>query len=271
MIDAPLPPVLRRARILERVERKGVASISELASELSVSSTTIHRDLELLSAEGRLERVRAGARSLHDPRPRRDTAFSARLRAVTAEEDAIAARAREEIQDGSTVFIDASSIGLALARVLAASRPEELTLITNSPVIALGLTAASIHVIVPPGELDQRARGLTGRWTVDFLAELNIAVAFISAAGITLDHGLTISRCEVADTLNAAADAATKTVGLLDSSSFNRSSLIAIRSAQSLDLLVTGTGLDALTAAKFRAAGVKLFIAQPVVGEANAS
>ncbi len=32
MIDAPLAPVLRRARILERVQRDGAASISELAS-----------------------------------------------------------------------------------------------------------------------------------------------------------------------------------------------------------------------------------------------
>ena len=54
---------------------------------------------------------------------------------------------------------------------------------TNSPAIALGLTADSIHVIVPPGELNQHMRVLTGRWTIDFLAELNIAVAFISAAG----------------------------------------------------------------------------------------
>ena len=63
-------------------------------------------------------------------------------------------------------------------------------------------------MIVPPGELNQHMRVLTGRWTVDFLVELNIAVAFISAAGITLEHGLTTSRAALADTLNAAAEAA---------------------------------------------------------------
>jgi DeoR family fructose operon transcriptional repressor len=271
MIDAPLPPVLRRARILERVEREGGASVSELASALAVSPTTVHRDLALLSGEGRLERVRGGARSLLDPRPRNETAWNAHLRAVTVEDDAIAARAREEIQDGSTVFIDASSTGLALARALEVLPPVELTLVTNSPAIALGLTAASIHVILPPGELNQHARELTGRWTVDFLAELNLAVAFIGAAGITLEQGLTTSRRAVADTLNAAADAAAKTVGLLHPSSFNRSSLMTIRSAQSLDLLVTGPELDALTAARFRAAGVKLLIAQPVASGATRS
>ena len=186
MSDAPLPPVLRRARILERVSRDGGASLQELASEHAVSPVTVHRDLELLSGEGLLERVRGGARSLPDSRPRIETAWNARVREAAAEKDAIAVRARELVEDGSTIFVDASSTGLALARALELRPPTELTLVTNSPAIALGLTADSIHVIVPPGELNQHMRVLTGRWTVDFLHELNIAVAFISAAGITL-------------------------------------------------------------------------------------
>ena len=201
MIDAPLPPVLRRARILERVQRDGGASLAELASEHAVSPVTVHRDLELLSGEGLLERVRGGARSLPDTRPRIETAWNARVREAAGEKDAIAFRARELVEDGSTIFVDASSTGLALARALELRPPTELTLVTNSPAIALGLTADTIHVIVPPGELNQHMRVLTGRWTVDFLVELNIAVAFISAAGITLEHGLTTSRSALADTL----------------------------------------------------------------------
>ena len=194
MIDAPLPPVLRRARILERVQREGGATLADLASEHAVSPVTVHRDLELLSGEGLLERVRGGARSLPDARPLIETAWNARVREAAREKDAIAAHARTLIEDGSTIFVDASSTGLALAHALELQPPTELTLVTNSPAIALGLTADSIHVIVPPGELNQHMRVLTGRWTVEFLAELNIAVAFISAAGVTLEHGLTTSR-----------------------------------------------------------------------------
>jgi DeoR/GlpR family transcriptional regulator of sugar metabolism len=253
--------VLRRARILERVQRDGGASLAELAAEHAVSPVTVHRDLELLSGEGLLERVRGGARSLADSRPRIETAWNARVREAAREKDAIAVRARELVEDGSTIFVDASSTGLALARALELTPPSELTLVTNSPAIALGLTADTIHVIVPPGELNQHMRVLTGRWTVDFLHELNIAVAFISAAGITLEHGLTTSRSALADTLNAACSAAAKTVGLFDSSKFRRSSLLSIRSADSLDLIITDDGLDPGTAAEFRAAGVNLMVA----------
>jgi DeoR/GlpR family transcriptional regulator of sugar metabolism len=262
MIEIPLTPVVRRARILERVQREGGASLAELALEHAVSPVTVHRDLELLSGEGLIERVRGGARSLPDTRPPIEAGWNTRVRGAAREKDAIALKARALIEDGSTIFVDASTTGMALARALALRPPAELTLVTNSPAIALGLTAESIYVIMPPGELDQHMRVLTGRWTVEFLAGLNLAVAFISAAGITLEHGLTTSRAALADTLNAAADCAQKTIGLLDSTKFKRDSLMTVRSAQSLNTIITDDGIDPATVEEFRAAGVNLVVAE---------
>ena len=118
-------------------------------------------------------------------------------------------------------------------------------------------------MIVPPGELNQHMRVLTGRWTVDFLVELNIAMAFISAAGITLEHGLTTSRSALADTLNAAAECRAeegRAAGLDEVQT--RSSLLTVRSAQSLDLIITDDGLDPEIVEEFRAAGVNLVVAE---------
>ena len=56
-------------------------------------------------------------------------------------------------------------------------------------------------------------RMLAGRWTVEFLAELNFAVAFVSAAGLTLDQGLTTARRPLADVVNAARASAERSVG----------------------------------------------------------
>jgi len=263
MIDATAPGT-RRARILERIQREGRVSLSDLATEHAVSAVTVHRDLQLLSGEGLLQRVRGGARSLPETPAQIETGWNARLREAAPEKDAIAAAARELIEDGSTVFVDASSTGLALARAIELRPPSDLTLVTNSPAIALGLTASSIHVIVAPGELDQHMRVLTGRWTIDFLTQLNFAAAFVSAAGITLDRGLTTSRSGLADTLNAAADSAKQVVGLMDSAKFERSSLMTIRPAEALDLIITDDGLDPAVLAAFRAAGVKLQVVSGV-------
>jgi DeoR/GlpR family transcriptional regulator of sugar metabolism len=139
--------------------------------------------------------------------------------------------------------------------------PNELTLVTNSPAIAHEALAEPMHVVVCPGELDQHMRMLAGRWTVEFLRELNFDVAYVSAAGLTLDAGLTTSRRPLADVVNAARAEAARTVGLIDASKFGRSSLVTIADAQELDLIVTDDELPEPVAEEYRAAGVRLEIA----------
>ena len=95
----------------------------------------------------------------------------------------MAARAARLVPDNATVFVDASSTCLAVALALADSGPGPLTLVTNSPAIAFELSADQIHVIVVPGEVDQHMRLIAGRWAIEFLADLNIDIAFLSAAG----------------------------------------------------------------------------------------
>ena len=73
---------------------------------------------------------------------------------------------------------------------------------------------------------------------------------------------MTTSRSALADTLNAAANAAMTKVGLLDSSKFNRSSLLTVRSAQSLDLIITDDGIDAATVELVPARGRELVVAE---------
>ena len=124
MIDATAPGE-RRALILKRIQREGRVSLADLASEHAVSAVTVHRDLQLLSEEGLLERVRGGARSLPDPPAQIETGWNARLREAGPEKDAIAAAARELIEDGSTIFIDASSTGLALAHAIEVHPPAD--------------------------------------------------------------------------------------------------------------------------------------------------
>jgi DeoR family fructose operon transcriptional repressor len=188
------------------------------------------------------------------------TAWTQRVEQAGLAKAAIAVRAASMIASGSTVFLDASSSALALARRLMEDPPNELTLVTNSPAVAYEVIAEPMHVVVCPGELDQHMRMLAGRWTVEFLSELNFDMAFVSAAGLTLDAGLTTSRRPLADVVNAARAAAGRTVGLIDASKFGRASLVSIVPAQDLDLIVTDGGLEEAVAEEYRAADVRLEI-----------
>ncbi len=258
------PPALRRAAILERIQRDGGVSVADLARDMTVSSITIHRDLEQLAGEGLVERVHGGARSMPGAGPAAaipPTGWEQRAAVSRGAKSAIAAHAAREVRSGSTIFLDSSSSCLALARQLVAEPATELTLVTNSPAIAYELVDERILVIVPPGELDQHMRLLAGRWTTDFLSGLNFELAFCSAAGLTLEAGLTTSRRALADVINAARANAERTIGLIDASKFGRASLLTIARAQDLDAIVTDESLDETTVQEYRAAGVQLDIA----------
>ena len=239
--------------------------MAELARDHAVSAVTVHRDLEELAREGLVERVHGGARSLTPgpggAAPAIPTAWTQRFMQAGSAKDQIALHARRYVTAGATVFLDASSSCLALARRLMDDPPNEVTLVTNSPAIAYEVQSETMHVVVCPGELDQHTRTITGRWTVEFISRLNFDTAFVSAAGISLDAGLTTARSPIAEVLKAATDVAGRTIGMVDATKFGRPSLVSILPATDLDLLISDAALPDDVAAAYRAVGVALTLA----------
>jgi DeoR/GlpR family transcriptional regulator of sugar metabolism len=262
-----MPTSERRARILERIQRVGGVSLAELAREHAVSTITVHRDLEQLSRQGLVERFHGGARATQAADPARpETAWDRRLRQAGAAKDAIAAHARVLVPDGSTVFLDATSTAYALAHRIETEPPEDLTIVTTSPAIALGMESDAVRVIMAPGEVDLRTRAIADGWTVDFLRRIKVDTAFISGSGFDLEHGLTTSRRPLADVVAAVRASADRVVALVDASKVGRASMVTIASARELDAVVVDAGVGADDVAAFTAAGVRLEVA-PVLAD----
>ena len=262
--DRPVPTSVRRARILERIQQVGGASLAELAAEHAVSAITVHRDLEQLSRDGLVVRFHGGARAASAPEgddTRPGTAWDRRLREAPEAKDAIAAHARGMIRDGETIFLDATSTAFALAHRLEEEPAEDLTIVTTSPAIALGLDAGTARVIVAPGEVDLRMRAIADGWTVEFLRRIKVDGAFVSGSGFDLEHGLTTARRPLADTLAAVRESADRVVGLLDASKLGRSAMVSMIQADELDAVVVDDGADAALVAAYRTAGVDVHVA----------
>jgi DeoR/GlpR family transcriptional regulator of sugar metabolism len=262
MNDQP-PPELRRIQILNEVRRSGGSSISQLAREFSVSAVTVHRDLEVLANDGLVTRIRGGARAVQGDTRSIETDFMKRMRQNPAGKYMIAAHAVSEISDGSTIFVDHSTSSLALARQLERHPPKALTLVTNSPAIAFELHESTIHLVVTPGEVDQVMRLISGGWTEEFLSRLHFQTAFVSAAGLSLERGLTTTRHSLAGTLRAARAVSVRTVALIDSTKFGRNSLLAIFAADEPEEIITDDDISAELVAEYRAAGVAVVVAAP--------
>jgi len=268
---AALAPSLRRRNMLRQIEMEGTASVGDLARAYGVSTVTIHRDLEALAEEGAVERVRGGVRSLTAPSeaPQRD--FEVRLQRSDDAKRAIAACAIRLVQDQATIFLDSSTTCLALAREFASADHSQITLVTNSPAIVSGLNARSVHLIVTPGEVDQNMALIGGRWTVEFLSGLNLTTAFISGAGLTLEHGLTTAQRPIADVLRTATAQAQETVALVDSSKFGIHSLLTGAPVQAIDHVIVDDAIDPIVLADLRDAGMQVTVAPPLTPRAEAT
>jgi DeoR/GlpR family transcriptional regulator of sugar metabolism len=244
---------------MDRIRRDGAVSVGELARELDVSPATIHRDLRALAEEGLVERVHGGARLADGQGAGRSAWASRRSRNLDAKAQ-IGRKALEWVEDGSTIFIDASSTCLAFASSLAASSVRSLTLVTNSPAVAAEFDHDGIHLIVAPGEVDQNLRMIGGRWTVEFLGALNFATSFISAIGITPERGLSTAQRNIADVLSAVRRVSRRTVALIDSSKYGTQSLLPVAQLDELDAVIVDDDLPETRRGELRDAGAHLVI-----------
>src|SRR5215469_7817186 len=59
--EPPVPPALRRERMLAEIKEREFVRVAELSSRFGVSEMTVRADLDSLAAKGKIHRVRGGA------------------------------------------------------------------------------------------------------------------------------------------------------------------------------------------------------------------
>ena len=178
---------VRQELILNFIERHNVVTIKQLQQLCpDVSLMTIHRDLQALEDRGAVVKVRGGARSV---RHAGDPGFDVRLQENNIGKTTIAKKALELIQPNSSVFLDASTTNLVLARAL----PDiNLTIFTTGPSIALEL--CHLHnptVTLCCGTINRKNLALSGQNTLEMLEKINVDMAFLGVSGCSVEAGFT--------------------------------------------------------------------------------
>lgn len=183
----------RQDLIRARLDLSGRVIAAELAQELGVSEDTIRRDLREMAASGLCRRVYGGALRISQS----PTSMNERM-AVGGESKAALARAAASlIPAGSTVFLDASSTNLALARVLSAG--SDLTVATNAPAIAAALLERDITTIQLGGQIDPRVGGAIGAKAMRDAEAFRPDILVLGVCGIDPEAGITASTFEDAE------------------------------------------------------------------------
>lgn len=163
----------------------GDADVDCLAARFGVSSSTIRRDLQLLSARRAVARTYGGA-MLASPLP--EQSLGAREALNSAAKSAIAAVALARIQEGETLILDGGSTVAALGRLL---RGRRLRIITNNlSLIPLLADQPGIELIVLGGTVRPLSMGTTGPLAEQALQQMTADKVFTSADGVVAGRGL---------------------------------------------------------------------------------
>ena len=178
---------IRQEQIREYIEDKNVVTIKELQVLFpNVSLMTIHRDLDALEQIGAVVKFRGGAKSV---KLAGDPDFNVRMRENNSGKTEMARKALSLIQPHSSVFLDASTTNLALAKNL----PDiNLNIITTGPSIALELCRLHNPVVtLCCGTINRKNLAISGQNTLEMLEKINIDVAFVGVSGCSVDAGFT--------------------------------------------------------------------------------
>jgi DeoR/GlpR family transcriptional regulator of sugar metabolism len=175
-----IPPKARRELILAEV-LAGDGRVERLSEQFNVSESTIRRDLNSLTRDGRVARTYGGAiLNPHAVESSLDEKQSRNFR----EKDAIASVAAGLIQDADVVILDAGTTTGRLAWYL--RERADVTVITNAVNVLQTLSRESgPDVVVLGGGLRRINQALIGGLAESNLSRLRADRVFLGAEGIS--------------------------------------------------------------------------------------
>ena len=248
----------RQQQIHRMVEEHGRVLVTELAERFDVSEQTIRKDLLILERSHRLTRTHGGAIATAPDRP--ELAFDMRQRIEADAKRRIAAAAADFVHDGETIAFDASTTALEVARRLRQIGGwRELTVVTNGIRIAEELAGQDgITILMPGGRMRWEALSVVGPWGDGFFRRINIARAFLGAAGFTIQSGLTDATEEEAQIKRAMVSGAIEVTGIVDHSKWGRAMLATFCRTDRIARIVTEAPASADLVEGVRRAGIEL-------------
>lgn len=245
----------RRQEILDLLAQGEAMGIHGLAATLSVSDETVRRELRLLEADGLIERIHGGARIAKSVE---EGPFEARLHRNAAVKQRIAAAIAHGVEDGETLYLDASSTTFHVAQALKGKR--DLTVVTNALGVAAELGGRNGNrLYLAGGELDDRYRAFFDATARAYLAQFRPGMAIVSTESVAPGAGFTDYHIGEGELCRQMIGQSRRVTMAVDASKFDRTSVVAVASFADVDRIVTDRAIDTGYAAV--AAGIDWVIA----------
>lgn len=249
----------RQQQIVAELASSPSVRISRLAKRFGVSTETVRRDIEELAHSGIIDRTYGGAVTRHIGL---QPAVSERGRVAVAERARIGLAAVALVKAGDVLMVDSGSTTTQFARALAATVVgAKITVLTNSLAVASTLVdIAAVRVILCPGDLNPRERGVYGPDALSYIGRYYADLALIGASGLTVD-GPTDVESQACSIKRAMVERASRSVLLLDSTKFDQKHLEVVCPLSRIAEVVTDRAPEGALAKAMRRVGTALRIA----------
>ena len=175
----------RQAKILEMLAQNGKVLVKELAEIFSVTEDSIRKDLGALELEGQLKRTYGGAVAIKE---KLHVAEANRRRISDVEaKRKIATAAVKLITPQDLIFLDASTISIAIAEILSKAETEYKILTNMVDVLVLLARNPKINLIFAGGQINKSRDGFYDALNLEFMTHFHPSISFIGAVGVDIE------------------------------------------------------------------------------------
>lgn len=250
----------RLQKIKEFVDKTGRVTFHELEKAFpNVSSMTLRRDLLRLEEENAVLRVSGGAISVDSVLKVKEADFTEERSNFNAEEKIeIAQKAINLVMPKSCIFIDGGSTTTYFARALP---DDKYYVITNALNVAETVLRKNSPTVTLLGGDVKRTNFITvGRSCADFINQLNIQTAVMTATGFLTDTGaFTCGSQSEAEVKKLVIKKATNVIMLVDSSKVNKNTPYTFATLADVQCMVVDSKFNAGVKESVKQQGVKVY------------
>jgi DeoR family fructose operon transcriptional repressor len=225
----------RRDEVLAAITRDSGSKVSELARQFDVSMETIRNDIKYWEEAGLLKKTHGGAVLKSNVVSLRH--INERIVENIDIKNDIAAKAAGYIPENGTIFLDAGTTTVCVAKYL--NLMSGLTILTNSVLAASKLAQSNNRVMVIGGVLRGDILGTSGPWATMVLRTMLIDVAFLDSSGFGGGDGPFSTDLNDVEFKRAVIDRAKTKIVLADSGKLLTSGIMSYCAWEDIDALIT--------------------------------
>ena len=245
----------RISEIAELIDKRGKLSLKQLGEYFpNVSLMTLRRDLFLLEEQGKIIRVRGGAMSVKDVQKTSGVPYTKKTAMHTDEKIVIAQKAAGLIDEGASIFIDAGSTALYLAKEM---RDVPCNVFTNGLAVATELAKKkNVVVNLLGGPLIKDNLSTASSFSSLYFADTNFELAVIAAAAFTPESGFSCGSQVEADLFKIICKKAKFTYMMLDSSKIGKIKPYTFAHIEGINVIITDDAFPTALKEQFEAMNI---------------